>query len=82
MARRRVWTALGVAVVSATGSVLVRRRQTRHQSRVDLYFDDGRAAGALARSLSATPLQRPGVPEGLPPTVFADPAGHPFCLYL
>jgi hypothetical protein len=28
-------------VVSAVGSVLVRRRQTRHQSRVDLYFDDG-----------------------------------------
>jgi hypothetical protein len=41
MARRRVWTALGVAVVSATGSVLVRRRQARHHSRVDLYFDDG-----------------------------------------
>jgi hypothetical protein len=41
MAKRRVWTALGVAIVSATGSVLVRRRQTRKQSRVDLYFDDG-----------------------------------------
>jgi hypothetical protein len=41
VAKRRVWTALGVAVVSATGSVLVRRRRSRHQSRVDLYFDDG-----------------------------------------
>ena len=41
MARRRVWTALAVAVASATGSVLLRRRRTRNQSRVDLYFDDG-----------------------------------------
>ena len=41
MARRRVWTALAVAVASAAGSVLLRRRRTRNQSRVDLYFDDG-----------------------------------------
>jgi hypothetical protein len=41
VAKRRVWTALAVAVASATGSVLVRRRRTRNQSRVDLYFDDG-----------------------------------------
>ncbi len=41
VARRRVWTALAVAVASATGSVLLRRRRTRNQSRVDLYFDDG-----------------------------------------
>jgi hypothetical protein len=28
-------------VLSGAGSVLMRRRQARHASRVDLYFDDG-----------------------------------------
>jgi predicted enzyme related to lactoylglutathione lyase len=47
---------------------------------LDLYFDDGRAATALAQELGAQPLQRPWAPPGAPPSVFADPAGHPFCV--
>jgi catechol 2,3-dioxygenase-like lactoylglutathione lyase family enzyme len=47
---------------------------------LDLYFDDGRAATELAQSLGARPRQRPGTPPGSPPSVFADPAGHPFCI--
>jgi hypothetical protein len=30
-----------VAVASAAGSVVMRRQRMRHQTRVDLYFDDG-----------------------------------------
>jgi hypothetical protein len=41
MPRRRVWTALAVAVGSGAGSVLLRRHRQRHTNRVDLYFDDG-----------------------------------------
>ena len=47
---------------------------------LDLYFDDGEAATELALSLGATPLQRPWTPPDAPPSVFADPAGHPFCM--
>jgi hypothetical protein len=39
-ARSRI-VALGLAVSSLAGTVLVRRRRTRHQTRVDLYFEDG-----------------------------------------
>ena len=41
MPRRRVWTALAVAVGSGAGSVLLRRHRQRHTNRIDLYFDDG-----------------------------------------
>ena len=56
MAKRKVWTALGVAVASAAGSVLVRRRHTRHQSRVDLYFDDGSMLSLAESSSDAAGL--------------------------
>jgi len=41
VARRKLWTALSLAVGSAVGSVVVRRRRARGTPRVDLYFDDG-----------------------------------------
>lgn len=41
MARRKLWTALTLAVGSAAGSVVLRRRRVRGAPRVDLYFDDG-----------------------------------------
>ncbi len=41
MAARSRIMALGLAVSSLAGTVLVRRRRTRLQTRVDLYFEDG-----------------------------------------
>lgn len=41
MAARSRVVALGLAVSSLAGTVLVRRRRTRLQTRVDLYFEDG-----------------------------------------
>jgi len=42
------------------------------QAHLDVMVDDVEAAGPLVLALGARPLQ--------PPAVFADPAGHPFCL--
>ena len=41
MAARNRLVALLVAVGSLLGTVVLRRRRTRHQTRVDLYFEDG-----------------------------------------
>jgi hypothetical protein len=41
VARRRVWTALAVAVGSGAASVVLRRRRGSGARRADLYFDDG-----------------------------------------
>ena len=41
MARRKLVTALTLAIGSAVGSVIVRRRRGRNATRADLYFDDG-----------------------------------------
>jgi len=41
MAVRNRIVALGLAAGSLAGTVLLRRRRTRHQTRVDLYFEDG-----------------------------------------
>jgi hypothetical protein len=41
MAARSRVVALGLAVSSVAGTVLMRRRRTRLQTRVDLYFEDG-----------------------------------------
>ena len=40
MARRRLLTAVTLAVGSAAGSVILRKR-ARNASRADLYFEDG-----------------------------------------
>lgn len=51
------------------------------QVHVDLYVDDLASAHEETLSLGATLLQAaedPGVDEGF--QVYADPAGHPFCL--
>jgi hypothetical protein len=48
------------------------------QLHLDLSFDDRDAAAALAISLGATRLP----PQGGSCPVYADPAGHPFCLCL
>jgi len=41
MARRRLLTAVTLAVGSAAGSVILRKRRGRNSRRADLYFDDG-----------------------------------------
>jgi len=41
MARRRLLTAVTLAVGSAAGSVILRKRRGRHSRRADIYFDDG-----------------------------------------
>jgi hypothetical protein len=41
MARRRLLTAVTLAVGSAAGSVILRKRRGRNSKRADLYFDDG-----------------------------------------
>jgi hypothetical protein len=52
MARRRLLTAVTLAVGSAAGSVILRKRRGRSSRRADLYFDDGSmlslAAGTAA----------------------------------
>lgn len=48
------------------------------QMHFDMFFDDGESARALAERLGAVPL----APLGGSCPVYADPAGHPFCLCL
>jgi hypothetical protein len=48
--------------------------QRPQQLHLDLMADDPAVTGAEAVSLGATPLSPPGE------HVYADPAGHPFCL--
>ncbi len=38
---RRSFTAIGLAAGSVIGTVVLRRRRRKHQTRVDLYFSDG-----------------------------------------
>src|SRR5688572_8144527 len=55
---------------------------TPQQIHLDLWVDDAVAAHELVLSLGAKVLQ-PAVEEGSSPDafqVYADPAGHPFCL--
>jgi len=48
------------------------------QAHLDVYVEDLGAAAALALELGATRLEHPGTSASF--AVFADPAGHPFCL--
>lgn len=41
MARPNRLVAVALAAGSLVGTVVLRRRRRRHQTRVDLYFDDG-----------------------------------------
>ena len=56
MARRRLLTAVTLAVGSAAGSVILRNRRGRHSKRVDLYFDDGSMLSLSAGSVEAERL--------------------------
>lgn len=55
--------------------------EPKQQIHLDLWVDDFNAAHTRVMSLGATVLQRPesiDSPDGF--QVYADPAGHPFCL--
>jgi catechol 2,3-dioxygenase-like lactoylglutathione lyase family enzyme len=53
--------------------------ETPQQLHLDVMVDDVAAADAAVRALGARRLDRADVkPDG--PNVYADPAGHPFCL--
>lgn len=53
---------------------------TPQQIHLDLYVDDIRAAHEHARSVGARLLQEGDVDSAEGFQVYADPAGHPFCL--
>ena len=50
MARRRLLTAVTLAVGSAASTVILRRRRGRNARRADLYFDDGSMLSVAAGS--------------------------------
>jgi len=52
----------------------------QQQVHVDLHVDDGRAGHERAVSLGATVLQDGDLDANEGHVVYADPAGHPFCI--
>jgi hypothetical protein len=70
MARRKLLGALSLAVGSAAGAVLLRRRHAHRASRVDLYFDDGSMLSLAEGSPEAERL----VPLGREALAVAGPA--------
>jgi len=61
------------------------RGEQQQQVHLDLHVDDLEAAGRLAIDLGGRQLQEPVRPADNPDggewfAVYADPAGHPFCL--
>ena len=55
MRARRV-LAVGAAIGSAAGAILLRRRAGRSRDRVELYFDDGSLVTVAQGSPEAVPL--------------------------
>jgi catechol-2,3-dioxygenase len=70
-------TALAVQKVAKHRPPNARRPQQLH---IDVGVDDLDREGARVLALGATPLGELHEGDGRPWRVYADPAGHPFCL--